>query len=175
MAVNCAAIPETLLESELFGHEKGAFTGAVERQARAASSWPTAARCSSTRSARCRRAMQVKLLRVLQERTFERVGGNDEPCGRRPRIVAATNRDLADGRPAKASSARISTTASTSSPSSCRRCASGARTSRCSAEHFVHKLAGKLGLSSPSSVAAEAVERLQAYPGRATCVSWKTS
>ena len=73
--VNCAALPENLLETELFGHEKGAFTGADSADAAAASSWPTAARCSSTRSARCRPTLQAKLLRVLQEHEFERVGG----------------------------------------------------------------------------------------------------
>ncbi len=92
VAINCGAIPPDLLESELFGHEKGAFTGAV-----------------STRKGRFEVAeggtlfldeigdmsmpMQVKLLRVLQERTFERVGSTQvQRCN--VRIIAATHRDL---------------------------------------------------------------------------------
>ncbi|MGE5373318.1 MAG: sigma-54-dependent transcriptional regulator [Solirubrobacterales bacterium] len=90
--VNCAAIPENLIESELFGHEKGAFTGAVSRKA-----------------GRFERAdhgtlfldeigelplnMQVKLLRILQEKEFERVGGT-ETIKVDVRVIAATNRDL---------------------------------------------------------------------------------
>ena len=92
MAVNCGAIPSDLLESELFGHEKGAFTGAV-----------------SARKGRFEMAeggtlfldeigdmplmMQVKLLRVLQEKVFERVGGT-QPIPTNVRIIAATHRNL---------------------------------------------------------------------------------
>lgn len=92
VAVNCGAIPSDLLESELFGHEKGAFTGAV-----------------SSRKGRFEMAeggtlfldeigdmplmMQVKLLRVLQEKVFERVGGT-QPLAADVRIIAATHRDL---------------------------------------------------------------------------------
>jgi sigma-54 specific flagellar transcriptional regulator A len=100
VAINCGAIPPDLLESELFGHEKGAFTGAL-----------------SARKGRFEMAeggtllldeigdmslpMQVKLLRVLQERSFERVGGNQTiRCN--VRVIAATHRDLetriADGK-----------------------------------------------------------------------------
>lgn len=91
---NCAALPESIIESELFGHEKGSFTGAT-----------------SSRKGRFEEAnggtifldeigelpltMQAKILRVLQERTFERVGGN-HPVKVDIRVVAATNRNLAE-------------------------------------------------------------------------------
>ncbi|HEX9019690.1 MAG TPA: sigma-54 dependent transcriptional regulator [Nitrospirota bacterium] len=90
--VNCAALPETLLESELFGHEKGAFTGA------------TAKRIGRFEAAdkgtifldeigELTPGMQVKLLRVLQEREFERLGGN-QTVKTDVRVIAATNRNI---------------------------------------------------------------------------------
>ena len=106
VAINCAAIPDNLLETELFGHEKGAFTGAVARKP-GKFERPTAARCSSTRSATCRSALQAKLLRVLEERRFERVGGT-QSLQVDVRFIAATNKHL--GRRLRRSSfARIST------------------------------------------------------------------
>lgn len=93
VAINCGAIPDNLLESELFGHEKGSFTGASARRA--------------GRFEQCHEStlfldeigdmpltVQVKLLRVLQEGTFSRVGGNDT-LSSDVRIVAATNKNLA--------------------------------------------------------------------------------
>jgi two-component system response regulator HydG len=91
--INCAAITETLLESELFGHEKGAFTGAHRqkegrfRQAHGGSLFLDEISEMSL-------AMQVKLLRVLQEREITRVGG-EEVIKVNVRIIAATNKDLA--------------------------------------------------------------------------------
>ena len=75
IAVNCAAIPETLLESELFGHERGSFTGA-SRAASAGSSRPMAARSFSMKSEISPANTQAKLLRVLQEKCFQRLGGD---------------------------------------------------------------------------------------------------
>lgn len=100
VAINCAAIPETLLESELFGHEKGAFTGAIKT---------TAGKIESAQGGTLfldeigdvPLPLQVKLLRFLQERVIERIGGR-KPIAVDTRIVCATHQDLdamvADGR-----------------------------------------------------------------------------
>lgn len=92
IAINCGAIPETLLESELFGHEKGAFTGAhMQRPGRIESA--EGGTLFLDEIGEISPALQVKLLRVLQERTVERVGGRVEiPVD--TRVLAATNMDL---------------------------------------------------------------------------------
>ncbi|MCF7805214.1 MAG: sigma-54 dependent transcriptional regulator [Candidatus Marinimicrobia bacterium] len=95
LAVNCGALTETLLESELFGHEKGAFTGAVQQhngvfeQADHGTIFLDEVGEISPR-------MQVKLLRVLQNHTFHRVGGGEE-IQVDIRVIAATNQDLKEG------------------------------------------------------------------------------
>ncbi|MGH7533819.1 MAG: sigma-54 interaction domain-containing protein [Gemmatimonadales bacterium] len=94
VAVNCAAIPENLLESELFGHEKGSFTGAVARkigrfeQAVGGTLFLDEVGDMSL-------ALQAKILRAVQEREIERVGGAD-PIPVDVRVIAASNRDLKD-------------------------------------------------------------------------------
>jgi two-component system NtrC family response regulator len=93
VAVNCMALSETLLESELFGHEKGSFTGAMGRR-KGRFELADKGTLFLDELGEISPALQVKLLRVLQERTFERVGGN-QPISVDVRIVAATNRDLA--------------------------------------------------------------------------------
>jgi two-component system, NtrC family, response regulator AtoC len=92
MAVNCAALAETLLESELFGHEKGAFTGASERR-RGRIELAHGGTFFLDEVAELRPEMQAKLLRVIQERRFERVGGT-RTIEVDVRWIAATNRDL---------------------------------------------------------------------------------
>ena len=92
--INCAAIPETLLESELFGHEKGAYTGAIERRA-GCFELAHHGTLFLDEIAEMTPATQVKLLRVLQERTFRRLGGRAEQAVD-IRVIAATNADPAD-------------------------------------------------------------------------------
>lgn len=90
--VNCAALPETLLETELFGHEKGAFTGAL-KQRKGRFEIADGGTLFLDEIGDISLAVQVKLLRVLQERQFERVGGN-ETLSVNVRLICATQRDL---------------------------------------------------------------------------------
>src|SRR5262249_33652910 len=92
LAINCAAIPENLLESELFGHEQGAFTGAQRRRI------GKFEQCDGgtlflDEIGDMAPALQAKILRLLQEQRFERLGGN-ETLQTRTRVLAATNQDL---------------------------------------------------------------------------------
>lgn len=92
MAVNCAAIPDNLLESELFGHDRGAFTGATSRHLGYAERAQRGT-LFLDEVAELPAAMQAKLLRLVEDRCFHRVGG-EAPIALQARIVCATNRDL---------------------------------------------------------------------------------
>lgn len=90
--INCAAIPETLLESELFGHEKGAFTGALKQKAGRVEE-ADGGTIFLDEIGDMSRSLQAKLLRFLEDGSFTRVGGNEE-LRVNVRLIAATNRDI---------------------------------------------------------------------------------
>jgi Nif-specific regulatory protein len=94
VAINCAALVDTLLESELFGHEKGAFTGAVA-QKRGKLEVAAGGTVFLDEMGELAPALQAKLLRFLQEHEFERVGGT-RPIKVDIRLIAATNKDLGE-------------------------------------------------------------------------------
>lgn len=92
VAINCGALPETLLDSELFGHEKGSFTGAQSRR-RGRFELANGGTLFLDEITETNTAFQARLLRVLQEGTFERVGG-EQTIKANVRVIAATNKDL---------------------------------------------------------------------------------
>jgi transcriptional regulator with PAS, ATPase and Fis domain len=94
VAINCAAITESLLESELFGHEKGAFTGAIARK-KGKLEIAEGGTLFLDEISELAPGMQAKLLRALQEREFDPVGGT-RPVKMNVRVIAATNRNLAE-------------------------------------------------------------------------------
>ncbi len=159
VAINCAAIPETLIENELFGHEKGAFTGAVGRQL-GKFELADGGTIFLDEIGELSPAVQAKILRVVQERRFERIGGA-ATLDVDVRVICATNRDLAAevrrGTFREDLYFRINVFPVTVPPLRVRRDDIPRL-----AEHFLRKFAREFGKPS-LSFSAEALEALQGY------------
>ena len=160
VAINCAAIVETLLESELFGHEKGAFTGAIRAQP-GKFEIANGGTVFLDEIGELPAGLQAKLLRVLQERTYYRVGGT-KSLTVDARIVAATNRELSravkDGRFREDLFYRLSVVSVTIPPLRARKADIALL-----AKHFVERLGPKL--KKPRlELAKKAVDALERYP-----------
>jgi transcriptional regulator with GAF, ATPase, and Fis domain len=160
VSVNCGAVPAALIASELFGHERGAFTGAVQRR-RGRFELAAGGTLFLDEVGELPMETQVLLLRVLQEREFERVGGS-APLSADVRVVAATNRDLqraiADGRFRSDLFYRLAVFPVEMPPLRKRE-----GDIPLLVEHFARRSARKLG-KSIRSIDPEALRRLEAYP-----------
>ncbi len=161
VAVNCAALPETLLESELFGYEKGAFTGAAGRK-EGRFELADGGTLFLDEVADLSPVTQPKILRVLQEGEFERVGGT-KTLRVDVRIVAATNQDLAalvrDKRFRDDLYYRLNVITITAPPLRERR-----EDVRVLAEHFLRVYAAKNNRRLQEGLSEEALRRLEAHP-----------
>jgi two-component system, NtrC family, response regulator PilR len=160
LTINCGAMPENLLESELFGHERGAFTGAL-REKRGLFQEAHRGTLFLDEIGETSPAMQVKLLRVLQDRSVRRVGGNVEETVD-VRIIAATNRDLAErvgrGEFREDLYYRINVIPVRLPPLRERR-----EDIPLLVDHFLRKLAERAG-GPPRRISTEAIGLLEAYP-----------
>jgi two-component system response regulator AtoC len=157
--VNCAAIPKDLMESELFGYEKGAFTGAVGAKP-GRFELASRARSSSTRSARSRtrcRSSSCASCRRASSSASAASRRSASTCASWPPPTAISRR-----RSPRTRSAKTCSTASTWCRSRCPRCASGAATSRTSSRHFITKFNARLK-KNVEGIEPEAMERLNAY------------
>src|SRR6266496_2032057 len=160
VALNCSAIPETLLEAEIFGHVRGAFTGAVgNRQGRLEQANKGTLFLDEVGT--MSQALQMKLLRVLQEREFERVG-DSHTIKVDVRVIAATNSDLgrmvAAGQFREDLFYRLNVIPVEMPPLRDRK-----EDIPLLAQHFIEKYAGDRGVKSPLTIAQGAMRRLMAY------------
>ena len=158
--VNCAALPAGLIESELFGHEKGAFTGATERRI-GRFELAHGGTIFLDEIGDMPQDVQAKLLRVLQEHEFERVGGSD-PRKVDVRVIAATNRELLRSSVRRSVPRGSFTTASTSSRFKCRHCANVVEDIPPLVHYFVHRFSLKIGRKI-THIQRETMERLTNY------------
>ena len=172
VSLHCAALAESLLESELFGHEKGAFTGADRRRPGRFEQANGGNVLFLDEVGEISPLTQVKLLQVLQERRFMRVGGNGSPsrstCASSPRPTATSPPTSI-----KDASAKTSTTASTSSRSRCPRCASAATTPSSSRSTSSSDTPARITSASTVSRTARA-PRSWRTAGLETSARWRT-
>ena len=160
VSINCGALPETLLESELFGHERGAFTGAI-REKRGLFQEADRGTIFLDEIGETSTAMQIKLLRVLQERMVRRVGSNTEQSVD-VRVIAATNRDLTDsireGTFREDLFYRINVIPITLPPLRLRR-----EDIPLLVEHFIEKFCANLGVAR-KRISSDAMRAIEKYP-----------